>query len=256
MIPVIIYCYPILSRDYDAVARRFVESYLRFGPGMDHLTVVVCNNGPASDEQKSIFSKMNPLFLDRGNEGWDIGAFIDASRAIVRSSLSHKFVMCCGANTHFKRAGWLLRMNEAWEKHGPGMYGATASFEIRPHFNTSSFVASAFDVAAYPFHVSTMQDRYHFEWGARSLMNLIASKGAPTLLVTWDGEYTKENFRNVRNGYRNGDQSNCLAYFRHSDTYDAENPATRGNLSAYADGIRNGSDEVHRLRQTVDSLYP
>lgn len=255
MNPVVLYCYPIVSADYDAVARRFVDTYKRFPAGVDHSLVVVCNNGPASSFQKALFAGTNPVFIDRHNEGWDIGAFIEGCRSIMASGLKPKFVMCCGANTHFKRSGWLARMNEAWDKHGPGMYGATASFEVRPHFNTSSFVADVADVANYPFHVSTTQDRYHFEWGARSLMNSIAAQGRPTLLVTWDGEYPPPLFRSAPNGYRNGDQSNCLAYFRHSDTYDNEPAPTKHNLASYADGVRNNSPEVIRLRNTVDSMY-
>lgn len=252
---IILYVHPVFSEDYNNVARRFVDTYKRFPAGASHKLWVICNGGVLSPQQKAIYAGTNPVFMSRDNTGWDVGAFLDACTAIVESGVKCDMVMCCGSNTHFKRAGWLRRLSDVWDKNGPGMYGVTASYEIRPHFNTSSFVCPPKLVADYPFSVTCMEDRYHFEWGSRSLMRQAESAGMPVLLVTWDGEYPVSQFRKARNGYRNGDQSGCLAYFRHSDTYDAAPQDQRFHLAEYADGLRSNTPEIHALRMKIDSLY-
>ena len=252
---ILIYVHPTFSIDYDNVARRFVDTYKRFPAGTAHNLWVVCNGGNPSPQQKAIYDGLKPMFFVRDNTGFDIGAFIEASEAIVQAGLQCEFAMYCGANTHFKRAGWLARLEQSWNANGKGVYGVTASNEIRPHLNTSSFIAPPDLVAEYPYDVTCMEDRYHFEWGENSLIRIAMKRGMPVRLVTWDGEFPPEFFRSAPNGYRNGDQSGCLAYFRHSDTYDAADENERRSLASYADGLRSNSPEILALKHMIDSKY-
>lgn len=252
---IILYVHPVFSEEYNNAARRFVHTYKQFPSGAEHKLWVICNGGVLSAEQKAIYTGTNPVFMPRDNTGWDIGAFLDACSAIVDSGVKCDMVMCCGSNTHFKREGWLRRLSDAWDKYGPGMYGVTASYEIRPHINTSSFVCPPKLVADYPFSVTCMEDRYHFEWGNRSLMRQAQAAGMPVLLVTWYGEFPVDKFRQAPNGYRCGDQSGCLAYFRHSDTFDASDPQKKRDLQRYVEGAANDSPEINDLRRKIDDLY-
>lgn len=211
-------------------ATRFVKSYHRQHPGMDHDTVIVCN-GPVSGEQ--LFQELpNVRFVEHNNDGWDIGAYRKAAESITTD-----LMLCCGSQTTFHQPGWLSRFLEAWAKHGPGLYGSTATYQIRPHLNTSGFACAPTMLLRYHGPISTKQDRYNFEHGTNAFWMQMAGLGYPVKLVTVDGEYDWQNWRRPANIYCRGDQSNCLLWFRMNHEFAAMNPGRRAFMSQISDEL-------------------
>lgn len=241
---VLIYVYP--ASGFEAAAARFVDTYRNCPPEYAHSTVVVMNGGNVTADIKNMFAPLGPSYFLHDNSGWDIGAFL----AVAQHIKSH-MVLCCGANTHFKKAGWLKRYVQVWRKLGPGMYGTMASNEVRPHLCTTGFATTPELLAAYPHKVETLEDRYEFEWGKGAFWRRVNKAGLPVKMITWDGVWGMDQLRVPPNIYRRGDQSNCLIYFRHSDAYDAADAATKKRMEGHAD---NPPKQMCSLQQRVDAV--
>ena len=55
----------------------------------------------------------------------------------------------------------------------------------------------------------------------------VAAMGLPVRLVTWDGEWRPEEWRQPENILWKGDQTNCLMWCNHVDRYFEAAPDTR-----------------------------
>jgi hypothetical protein len=195
-------------------ASRFVGTYLRFGAGIEHDTMIICNGGPLSNEVGCLFAPLNCKMFPRSNEGFDLGGYIEAT-----GLTDADMMVCLGESVYFHRPGWLARMVEAWKKHGPGMYGFWSSNLIRPHMNTTGFVIAPFLLRGWSYPVKTRDERYNFEHGERSFWRHVERLGWPVKFVTWDGEYGPREWRAPQNILWTGDQSNLLAWCLHTDKY-------------------------------------
>lgn len=221
------------TEEYIDLAGRFASSYSQCPPGLPHDTIIVCNGiAPINVHRKLWRCYQNCTLLRHDNSGWDIGAFIAVSQ-----KLDSDMVVYFGSKAHVKRAGWLIRMVEAWKKYGPGFYGATSSYEVSPHINTSGFWCSPDLMRRYPIKVLSRQDRYNFEHGPAACWRLAVKLGLPVKLVTWDGEYDWPDWRKPENIFRRGNQSNCLAYFEHTRRFDEEGPEMRATMSRMSNVI-------------------
>lgn len=214
-------------------AREFVETYGKFQPQYHHKTVVVCQGKPATPLVRGLFKMMpNLRYFEHDDSGWDIGAFIAASREI-----SDDCVVCLGGSAHFKRDGWLKRIAESWQKHGAGFYGATPTHEVSPHLCTSGFWCPPEVLSSYPIKVVNRVTRYDFEHGPNACWKMVAHNGLPVKLVTWDGEFDWQDWRKPPNIYRRGDQSNALIYWHHFQEYEKASPQQKAALSKRSDTL-------------------
>lgn len=136
-------------------------------------------------------------------------------------------LVCLGESVHFHRAGWLARMVDVWRRLGSGMYGFWSSNLVRPHLNTTGFVVDPVLLRLYRNKVVTKTDRYQFEHGRYAFWKRVRLMGKPVRLVTWDGDWPPERWRQPANILWRGDQSNCLAYCSHTDNYLAAPLETR-----------------------------
>lgn len=203
-----------ITEDY---AARFVSSWLNHPPGVFHDTIIVCNGGLLKTETALLFSSMKPLLYPRKNDpGYDISAYIELARC---QCAKYDMMLCFGESVYFHREGWLKRLVEAWERHGPGLYGPFGSNVLRTHLQTTAFCCSPVMLAQYPKRVASRRDRYEFEHGERSFWRQLDRRGVPVRLVTWDGEWQPRDFRLPKNGMWRGDQSNLLMFCNHSDHY-------------------------------------
>lgn len=198
------------------MAERYVRSVRENPPGVEHRNLIICNGRHVRAPFRKLFDTLpNCEYFLHDNTGWDIGGYLAAARIVQTTTM-----LCMGADSTVRKAGWLARMQEAWDKHGDGFYGALTSYQIRPHFNTTGFWCSPQTLLDYPHPVVTREDRYRFEHGKDSCWLQVKAKGKPCKLVTWCGEYDWQEWRKPPNIAIRGDQSNCLTGFRLTDSYE------------------------------------
>ena len=225
------YIYLPGDEEHKRWAHRFVFSITHHRPSLPYKFTVICN-GPHFDGEE-VFGPMGKYqVFHHDDSGWDIGGYIAFSKVC-----SDDILYCMGGTAYVRSDAWLERPLESWSKHGPGMHGTLATFEIRPHINTSGFITTPELLSAYPLPVESKQHRYEFEHGFNSFWIMVNRAGLQTLLVTHCGEYSWPDWRHPPNIYRRGDQSNLLTHFRHTDNYAAADPTLRGFMESMADTL-------------------
>jgi len=225
------YIYVPRDEEHKRWAYRFILSITHHRSAFPFKFTVICN-GPNFDGQ-DVFApvgKYDVFYHD--DTGWDIGGYIAFAK-----SCREDILYCMGGTSYVQHSLWLERMIEAWCKHGPGFLGSLATYEVRPHLNTSGFCVDPHLLAAYPLPVTNKQQRYEFEHGYNSFWLFCARSEFPTLHVTRCGEYAWHDWRLPPNIYRRGDQSNLLTLFRHTDNYMVADPALRRGMEGLADTI-------------------
>ena len=211
-------------------AKRFVDSYIKNPPGIDHDTLIVCNGDETPGE---LFTTLpNVTMVHHNNTGMDIGAYLLAAK-LVGTDVQ----VSCGSHTTFRKPGWLLRMLEVWATHGPGVYGCTASYQIRPHLNTSGFWCAPEMLRRYQGQVVTKQDRYEFEHGPNAFWIQMATAGWPVKLITPDEELDWQEWRNPRNGFCKGDQSDCMLWYHILESYQLMPYGQKSSMSNLCDTL-------------------
>lgn len=229
----IFYIHVSSSEDSALKASLFLDTYDRHPAGFPHDLFLVSNGGAPHPVIGDRFRALGARVLSRSNDGWDIGAYLEMARTL---GAFRDLMVCLGESVHFHKRGWLERIAQAWMSYGPGMYGALASYMVRPHLNTSAFACSPEFMQNYET-VSSRLDRYNFEHGPRALWIRIAQAGHPVKLVTWDGEYDSADWRRPANVLWKGDQSNCLVFCNHTDRYDGSSHPTQDMWRRGADGL-------------------
>jgi hypothetical protein len=203
-----------LTEDY---CSRFVTTYHEYPPGVEHDTIIIANGGPLKTTAAVLFEGMNVIVFPRQNDpGWDISGYLDAAKG---PCADYDMMLCLGESNYFHRVGWLKRLAQAWEKHGPGMYGPYSSNAVRAHLNTTAFCCPPLLLKQYPKTVLNRADRYEFEHGENALWRRTAKRGMPVRLVTWDGIYEPRAWRLPPEILWRGSQTNCLMWCNHSDRY-------------------------------------
>ena len=220
--------FPIVT-PYEIGHQRFYDGYRKFTPTIPHdLIIVRCG----ATEGPTDFDAIATNYLRFDGSGGDCAAF----QQVVRI-LDYDLVVCFNTLAYPWRHFWLQPFVDAVEVHGKGVYGATASFEIRPHLRTPCIAFHPDIVREYPFSTLNRENSVQFESGENSISAWAERSGYPVILVAADGRYYRENWRRGDNIFRRGDQSNCLIRDRHTDIYAAASPEERVKLERLADGI-------------------
>ena len=207
----VVYVHVMNSQPYADLAGRFVHTYNAYPPGYPHRSVIVCNGASANEDTAQMFKPLPRIqFLEHDNGGKDIGAFQKAAREVPC-----ELMVFFGASTYLRRAGWLARMVETYQRYGPTLYGSTANrgmpqIHVYPHIRTTAFWTPPELMNLYPHRVTRDDQRYPFEHGRNCFTDWVARNGMVPLLVSWQGEYAWEQWDSVPNGYHRGDQSNVL----------------------------------------------
>jgi tetratricopeptide (TPR) repeat protein len=238
---------------YGPSAAKFSDTYREFAPGAEHELVVVCCNGPATDELRGLFSGIACAFDFYAGDGWDCGA-----AQSFASRTDADFLVCANAGVYFFRPGWLRRIVKARLADGDGLYGASASFEsvpyapgaCNPHIRTSFYACNPRIFREFPFQIDSREKCIRFEAGDWNFMRWMESRGLPCRMVTWDGCYAPQEFRTPPNVFRKGDQSNMLVHDRHTDLYNRADANDRLALEIYANG---GETPLESHREAIES---
>lgn len=213
----IVYVYPtVAGNGYDHYAERFVQSYLKNPPSVEHSTTVVFNGNPASAEMKELFALLPEVkFMLHDNSGYEIGAYQAACRA------SHAdMIVFFGASAYVRKSGWLLQMARAFQLHGEAQYGCMANRgagDIRPHLRTTGFWTSPKLFNAYPYKITKPEQRYPFEHGPECFTSFIARMGLKNWLVTAIGQYLWAEWDSAPGGIHRDGQVNLLTGDRLSE---------------------------------------
>lgn len=219
-----------IATPYEVGHQRFYRAYREFKPVIPHdLIIVRCGaTEPASD-----FDAIATHYLRFDGWGSDCAAY----QTIVRV-LDYDLVLCLNTLAYPRCHHWLEPFVAAMEVHGKGVYGASASYEIRPHLRTPAIAFHPDVLREYPFSVINRGDSVEFESGANSITQWADRTGYPTVLVTADGRYFRGDWRKPANIFRRGDQSNTLVRDRHFDLYEAASPEEKKKLEADADTLK------------------
>ncbi len=190
-------------------ALRFLTSYHDNPPGIEHESIVVLNGVPETEEIRCLFSSLrNVRFLERDNSGMDIGGYQDAA-----AQFPCELMVFLGGSSYFKGTGWLLRMEQAFQKRGPGLFGVMGHKgcnNVWPHVRTTGFWTQTDLMNAYPHRVTRADQRYNFEHGQDCFANWIKARGLKTWVVTWLREHLEPEWDSIENGFHRGNQSALL----------------------------------------------
>lgn len=239
----VVYLYPLDAGDtFVATATRWANGYKHFKPAIPHTLYICFSNGDITEEVGNLFLDINHETIMFDGGGWDIGAYQHAAVQLKDSADLCVFMNC---RAFPWRAGWLERFRDAWLRHGDGLFGATASYERcplrpttrqrNPHIRTACFACSPRLLAAYPYRVDSREKGFRFESGDWNFARWFEENGYPVLLVTWNAEWTRPQWRTPPNIFRRGDQTNCLVWDRHTAAFADANSREKQQLSDAAD---------------------
>jgi len=219
---IVLYVYPIFGGPHDVLARRFRDSYRRYPAGHPHEMWIVANGGEPTEGMRETFDGIAANWMTHDNTGFDIGAFLSASRALIADMMVY-----FGGNTYLTGPGWLARMVSVWDQNHFALYGCCgnngrkAKYDAdgnkikrrhHPHIRTTGFWAAPTIIAAYPHPVTEDQrTRYLFEHGPHNLTAWLWERHHRVYCVTWTGKYEYPHWNGIPNGYRNGDESEVMA---------------------------------------------
>ena len=107
--------------------RRFADSYRRQPAGRDHQLVVIYKGFVQQRdrlEARAVFDDLPHLGIELDDSGFDIGAYLEASRRVTHDYL-------CFLNTYSELAvsGWLAKLADHGLRDGVGIAGAMGSYE-------------------------------------------------------------------------------------------------------------------------------
>lgn len=247
----VVYIHVPHDAPHEALAKLYVDSVRQFPGGHPHRNLIVSQGEMPTPEMQALFGRLeNCSYYVHDDTGWDIGGFIAAA-----GQVRDEVMLCLGSSAQVRRAGWLARMMAAWDRHGPGLYGSLASFQVRPHLNTTGFWCSPQLLMGYPKRVLTKDDRYEFEHGVGAFWRRVHVAGGKVMLVTWCGEYPWKQWRTPPNISCRGNQENCLTYFRINYEYDR---CCRNNLpgrlayESLCDTLTEGGEPVLPAETATD----
>lgn len=230
---------PEAADEFNAEARRFISTYKEFPAGCQHDLIIVFCNGKPTPEMIEIYEGLTPRNIFYVGQGRDIGA-----QQFAALELEHDFIVCANSRSFFHKAGWLSRLVECRLAHGPGIYSVMASYEgcplgqvwPNPHLRTAFYGMDRKLWREFPHTINSREDSFRFESGEWNISNWCLDNEYRALLVSWGGCWEKHEWRLVPNGFRSGDQSNCMVFDRHTTIFFALPPPVQAQLERLANG--------------------
>lgn len=227
--------YPLpfnLWHSYEDYVFRFSETFKNFPPEHDYALYLTCHWGTPTDRIRKMFYGLKAIYLDYNGDGCQIGAQQNTALICPRD-----FFVGFTVHNYFHRSGWLKRMMEAREKHGPGLYGSSASLEGSPHIRTAGYGMDRALWGKYPQSIDTRDACSRFENGDWSVTKFVTDQGLPAMQVTWDGEQSQEDWRKPDGVFRRGEQNAMLMWDRHTEIYSDAEPEEKKLLEQLSDGV-------------------
>lgn len=217
---------------YNETIKRWLDSYIRFRPTIEHEVLVVDRY---QDNPDGLFDSVASRHVRYDGLGWDVGTW-----QFLGQSEHTDLLVCFNSRSYITGPNWLNRFVDSVQSHGKGLYGPLSSLEVAPHIRTPCMIFQPEVIRGYPVLVDTREKTYQFEsmgFGHTPNFTLwCRQKGYKTMLVTWDGCYDLPDWRRPDNIFRRGNQSNCIVKDGHCDLY--EN--SPGDYKAMLERMANG----------------
>lgn len=225
---------PEVWETFKPFVKRFCDTYRQFHPSYNtHEIYVVLNKGELNDEISEMFNNMPVRFAQYSGDGFDLGTH----QWMAKKLEPETFTICMTTRCYFWCDSWLWRLASCREQFGRGLYGCFASKESgHLHICTRAFCMDAQDWQEYPVEITSRDQGVFVECGEGCLLDWFESRELPAMIVHRDGPATKGAWFEVKNRFRNGDQSNVLIKDRHTDIYQDADAEERKRLAAMADG--------------------
>ena len=224
-----------VSADFEPAIRRWCASFCLFEPGCKVEVLAMCCNSFPPESIRKLFVGIPTTFVRYDGGGCDGGASQYAARL-----LGEGFMVGCTTRTYFHAPGWGKAMLKARSEKGPGLFSSAASNEVRPHLCFRFYGLDAEDfLEAMPDPITCRQNGTFTEQGNSSIGNLtqwMDRNGGATCVVLRDGVYDRKDWFTAANRFRNGDQTNMLAWDRHSDIYHYSGNAEKERLATITEG--------------------
>ncbi len=220
---------------FEPFVRRFTDTFKKFPPGCDYRLYANCCWGGPTDAIKEMFYGIKTLFLPYYFNGCDIGSAQQVANAFAEDVFMVNFTSRC----YFHRECWLARYAQAREKHGPGLYGASTSWEGgKAHICTRAYALDSELFRNYPHVIDERAKGQRFEVGDWCLTEWV-QRDYPAIQVTWDREMTlaESRCKEETGIFRRGEQNAMLVLDKHTDWYRDADEAEKKRLSDMADGI-------------------
>lgn len=205
--------------EFRQCARRFIKTYKKFYSGYDHTLVVTFLRSSPSKEDLDIYD-VPGIFQTR------LTGVLGQSLLDDAKTSSADFLVHIISRAYFHRPNWLARMIEARLKHGPGIYGSMVSdFGCptqthpypNPHIRGSLWGADRDLLAQFPHTLKDMVDEYRMECGEWNLALWFESIGAKAMLVRFDGEWERPDWKGRM--FLGKDMTQLLNWDRHTDSF-------------------------------------
>lgn len=222
-----------LPNNWAEILMRFRDSYLKHSAGVQH-DLFICASGAAlSEHSKRLFEGMNYRSLKYLGKGWDIGAYQHCAKKLNNYDL----VVFMNSQAFVVADRWLSYFTDAYAEYGPGIYGASSSFEVAPCVRTSAFAAPARLLLRYPLKVRTRYDACVFEHSPKNFSQWAIEQGLPVQVVMRSGTYQLADSRWGANIFRRGTQEDLIINDRHTLIYAQASDVDRKRLEQLADGM-------------------
>ena len=207
---------------------RFVSTWKEFPPGINCTLKPVWFIDP-NESEVSVFTGLNTVQEVYKGHGMDLGA-----HQFVAGLARHDFQVNFTSRAYFHRKDWLVPLVKARLFYGPGLYGMSSSMEGgKLHICTRAYSYDVEDFQMYPAQITSRDQGVYFECGEGCLTEWFTAIGRIRLVVQFKGyfapmEVGKPVFK--ENGFRQGDQSDMLAWDRHTDIYRDADPEEKVRL--------------------------
>jgi len=205
---------------------HFCETWRCYPPGNHCILRAMCCKFDPDAEVREIFRGLPVEFARYDGAGYDIGAHQHCAFEI-----GDAFQLSVSTRTFFHREGWLAQLLKARDYFGPGLFGVAVSRETGIlHFRTYCYGMEASDWRDYPHLINSRNMTFAFEHGAfnhpsGSLLNWAMHRPHMAVAcVYWDGGWREREWFDRPEIFRTGNQSNLLAFDRHTEIWRGLSP--------------------------------
>lgn len=226
-----------LPDNWDEILSRFISSYKQHTPKIRHDLYICSSGSQLSKRSMEKLAEINYKTFSYYGGGWDVGAYQSSAKKL----LNYDVIVCINAQTHFNKDNWLEKIIEAIRAWGPGIYGASASFESAPHIRTSFMAFPPSVILSYPVTVKTRYEACVFEHSPSNFSIWAKAQGYSVRVVEDNQTYDLLELSKSTLGFRRGDQSQFLIQDRHSLIYAGATSDEKINLEKKSQGLGNNS---------------